>query len=350
MNEVDIQAIRLLGPNLKMWRRYVDDVLALLRSAKWQDTLRDLNSINSSIQFTMELEKSQKLPFLDLEISRNGNGEMSTKVYRKATHSGSYTHYTSEHAYSQKMSVVSSLAYRAFTYCDKQEDQEKEVELITKELMGNGYPKVGITKVVKKVREKMLLPVEQEEEFEQKKTVSIPFIEQLSYKISRVLRKFDIRTVMVPGATIRNIACLTKDKIAMEETPNCVYVIGCSECDATYVGETKRRLKNRITEHKAAVRNANDKDSALSEHAIEKLHIPDWNSIKIVSKDRDFRTRRFKEAVAIFNQKNPLNRNEGMKISETFKPLITNFKSYSIAEMQNKFRAKSKIVRFLPNW
>jgi hypothetical protein len=65
------------------------------------------------------------------------------------------------------------------------------------------------------------------------------------------------------------------------------------------LGESKRRFKARLTEHKAAVRNANTKDSALATHAIDLLHPPNWDDAQIIAKDANFRTRRMKEAVAI---------------------------------------------------
>jgi hypothetical protein len=340
--------VRLLRSNMSIWKRFVDDIFTILPNGSWQDTLRMLNSINKNIQFTMEMESEGRLPFLDLEITR-GDNKLDTKVYRKGTHSGTYLHYTSEHAHSHKMSVCDSLAYRALTYCSKEDDKKIELQLITKELMDNGYPKLKIQRSFEKTKSNLEVEGDGESTTEQK-TISIPYVEHLSYAIKRILDKHDIRTIMIPGINLRNIVCKLKDRITTEETANCIYVIGCKDCDATYVGETKRRFKNRLTEHKAAVRNANSKDSALAEHAIEKLHTPNWETPKIVSKDRDFRTRRFKEAVAIINQKNPLNRNEGMKISETFKPLITNFKDYNVNDNENKFRAKTKSVRFLPNW
>ena len=43
-----------------------------------------------------------------------------------------------------------------------------------------------------------------------------------------------------------------------------VYCIPCTECPATYVGETKSKT---VEEHKRAVRMADFKSSALAEHA-----------------------------------------------------------------------------------
>jgi hypothetical protein len=139
MSEVDTQAVRMLSPNIRIWERFVDDVFSIMKRRNWKRTLEMLNCINKDTQFTIEMEQDQKLPFLDLEFTRRGT-IIDSKVYRKPTHSGSYTFYTSEHAHSHKMSVINALAYRAMKYCNSVEKQEEELELIARELRNNGYP------------------------------------------------------------------------------------------------------------------------------------------------------------------------------------------------------------------
>jgi hypothetical protein len=49
------------------------------------DFLAHLNSFDSNLQFTMELEDSGKLPFLDILIIKN-TPSLEFSVYRKPTH------------------------------------------------------------------------------------------------------------------------------------------------------------------------------------------------------------------------------------------------------------------------
>ena len=56
--------------------------------------LSTLNEIHPSISFTMELEENGKLPFLGMEIIRNGTW-LDRKVYRKPTDTGLLLHYYS---------------------------------------------------------------------------------------------------------------------------------------------------------------------------------------------------------------------------------------------------------------
>ena len=76
------------------WKRFVDDTCtaSLLNSFH-----SHLNSIESSIEFTYEMEDQQKLPFLDLLIKHHLDGTLSTTVYRKKTHTDKQLDFQSHH-------------------------------------------------------------------------------------------------------------------------------------------------------------------------------------------------------------------------------------------------------------
>ena len=94
------EALAIESARLKpaTWLRYVDDTFVIWNEGrdKLQDFLEHLNTIRPSIQFTMELEEDGKLSFLDVLVTR-GADRLTTKVYRKATHTDRYIHFTSNH-------------------------------------------------------------------------------------------------------------------------------------------------------------------------------------------------------------------------------------------------------------
>lgn len=57
-------------------KRYVDDVVAIVKIAKLNDVINAINNICSDIPFTHELEVDGRLPFLDLLIIRNNDGSL----------------------------------------------------------------------------------------------------------------------------------------------------------------------------------------------------------------------------------------------------------------------------------
>ena len=46
-----------------------------------------------------------------------------------------------------------------------------------------------------------------------------------------------------------------------------LYKINCHDCDASYVGETGRALKTRVSEHRRAMEKRDFSASALAQHA-----------------------------------------------------------------------------------
>ena len=82
---------------VKLWRRYVDDTIVVLPKNNIGQFTNFINSVNTDIQFTCEVEQNGKLPFLDITIIRSDNGELSFDVYRKPTHTNRYLDNSSCH-------------------------------------------------------------------------------------------------------------------------------------------------------------------------------------------------------------------------------------------------------------
>ena len=77
------------------YRRYVDDIFVLFKSAEHLSKFRDYcNTCHQSMSFSFEHERNGKLSFLNVEVSRQ-EGHFVTTVYRKPTFSGVYTHFES---------------------------------------------------------------------------------------------------------------------------------------------------------------------------------------------------------------------------------------------------------------
>ena len=83
--------------NIVFWKRQMDDVFFVWRGKKedlelfvWM-----LNVKENRVQFTLEIEKDNFLPFLDVGITKS-EGKLITTVYRKPTHTQQYIHQSSE--------------------------------------------------------------------------------------------------------------------------------------------------------------------------------------------------------------------------------------------------------------
>jgi hypothetical protein len=55
------------------------------------------NNISRTVKFTLKKEKNVCIPFLDVQVSRQGE-RLIISVYRKKTDTGRYLHYESNHS------------------------------------------------------------------------------------------------------------------------------------------------------------------------------------------------------------------------------------------------------------
>ena len=113
MNWIFDQASPLLDQNT-MLIRYVD-IFCVTSNQTVFDIFRILSGIHFSIQFSKEIEQHHQLSFLDVLLTRNGN-TLQTSVYRKRTHTGLYTKWTSLCPPKFKRNLINCLLHRAYTF------------------------------------------------------------------------------------------------------------------------------------------------------------------------------------------------------------------------------------------
>ena len=90
-----------------------------------------------------------------------------------------------------------------------------------------------------------------------------------SETIAWILQPYDIRVAHKP---IRQVLTNVKDKDQPHDRQGAVYRIKCTDWQA-YIGETGRKMKTRLTEHKRATKN-----SDIRNHISEQQHKIDWDS------------------------------------------------------------------------
>ena len=120
------------------WKRYVDDVCAAVNSSLVQTLQQHLNNIEPSIQVTVERETNRKISFLDVTVCRQDNDRLSTKVYRKPTHTERYLSFHSHYPDAHKRAVVYYLTDRAKTIPSSSDQRSKEMKHVTAALVANG--------------------------------------------------------------------------------------------------------------------------------------------------------------------------------------------------------------------
>ncbi|XP_062708533.1 uncharacterized protein LOC134288261 [Aedes albopictus] len=273
----------------RIWWRYVDDVFAPVKERYLDQTLSMLNSQHNTIKFTVEKEVEGRLPFLDLLISRKEDSTLKFGIYRKPTSTDRYITSDSNHFGAQKQAAFHSMAHRLFNVPMAKEEFEEEKDRIYSAAEVNGYDKPFVDKIIRKHKRKTqrnsittLQP-----DTKEVKRVSLPFYPKITNPIKTTLHRQGLHVVHKSENTLRDLLCNLKDKVPPDEQSG-IYQIPCKDCPAVYIGQTRRKVKVRIREHKNAVVSKKSNESSVAAHTVETDHEIDWGSAKIVKTRRFF--------------------------------------------------------------
>ncbi|BHF70055.1 hypothetical protein SprV_0301310400 [Sparganum proliferum] len=130
----------------RFWMRYVDDTVVILPRDMKETFKCKLNSICPQIQFKMEEEQDGKIPFLDVQVSRQENGALQIGVFRKATDTAKILHYSSNHPLPHKRSCVRTLFLRINTHCSTEAEKLRERKSLWRLFPSNEHPRSFINK------------------------------------------------------------------------------------------------------------------------------------------------------------------------------------------------------------
>ena len=83
----------------KLWKRYVDDTLRVIRPGKVLEWSEHLMNSTGSNKFAHEEETHNSVPFLDTHIHRRDNEPVKVKIYprKTETHTNQYLFFDTHH-------------------------------------------------------------------------------------------------------------------------------------------------------------------------------------------------------------------------------------------------------------
>ena len=216
--------------------------------------------------------------------------DLSTSVYRKPTHTDSYTHYSTSAPQSTKDSLIRSLTRRAHDICSPQHLQH-ELDHIRTVLLDNGYTLSRITHVMYRTKQSIDLPASAPIQTDKHSVkVFIPYYPHVNKQISSILQRHSVSSVCASNKNLRDLLASTKSRQPASQTSNVIYRIPCKDCSATYCGQTSRPLHKRIAEHERYTRPAYShstdlqQSSAIAQHAHASGHEIDFSSAVILAK------------------------------------------------------------------
>jgi len=214
------------------------------------------------------------------------------------------------------------------------EFHQKNFELIIKILLENDYPLSFIFNMISS-RIKVLINdkiIKQkintaENGSNRKIWFTIPFIKSITERFKSITNGAVSRLSyfsMNKCGFIKHSGFIKvqKDLLPKLSKMNVVYKISCKNCEASYVGQTCRQLKTRISEHKNHILR-NMSTHSVTEHRLQFNHDFDWEDVEILDMERNFNKRLISEMINIKCQKNGINLKTDIEIVLIFLILVT---------------------------
>ena len=187
---------------------------------------------------------------------------------------------------------------------------KQEQHHITKVLQSNGYIKQFIDKTqrqwhFKQQNKNNNQPAEKEPE--PVRRINLLYIQGLSEQLQRTLSQHNIKSTFYTATTLRKILPSPKDLIPTEKKHNIIYKLDCKDCDAVYIGESKRPYQTRIGEHISAVQKADTRRYETADHSWKFNHDFNWTENKILGHELNTTTRKIKETIHSIKTENCIN-------------------------------------------
>lgn len=259
----------------RFWRRYVDDVVAIVKKNKLDETLNHLNNFSPHLQYTCEVENDGKLPFLDIIISREAD-KLDFNIYRKPTSTSRLIPIESNHHPSQKYAAFNSMVHRLVNFPLSKESYTTELAHIKNMAKINGYTDDSIDILVKRHTHRLnlkntttLTPISDD-----RKWCSFTYCPDNFHSFQKIFKKENIS--LAPSSRknkIRNLLGSVKDQpLPIEKSGIYIAKCGTKNCKAEYIGQTKRNVKVRSREHLYYIKCEEGWRSGITDHILSTGH------------------------------------------------------------------------------
>ena len=195
LEDMENQIIPTLKFPIPFFYRYVDDCLTAIPKGQENYILDQFHKYHNKIKFTIEIEKDNQINFLDMTL-HHIDSKIETEWYTKATWSGRYLNFFSNHAMSQKKSVIIGIADRAIKLSDPH-FRTKTIKKAKDILLKNSYPIRLINSIfTARLQKNNILSQNNAQTVNPQNKINnyltLPYINRLSENIQKTFRKHNI--------------------------------------------------------------------------------------------------------------------------------------------------------------
>ena len=349
----------------KKLHNFVNEINTIHPNIKFTMSHTTVQNVEQDVNNQCSCEKKTSIPYLDTSCSIK-EGQIILDLHRKPTDRNQYLLTSSCHPATCVENIPYSLALRITRICTENDTREKRYSELKELLMNREYNERIIDAAINKARKIPRLEAIQHkppQPTNRRPVFVVPYDPRLppltsitkkhwrsmrnqdpylaevfpeppliAYKRQKNIKDYMIRAKVAPQTSGRPkrlvtgmkncgkqcAACpfINKRKFISNKnmkwklnkqmdcnTSNIVYMIECNKCNERYIGETKRKLKERLDEHRKYVRN--DVQNATGEHFNKPGHSESNMNITAIEKvkvnDPNYRKEREQFYIRLFN-------------------------------------------------
>ena len=247
-------------------------------------------------------------------------------------HIRGYLNFDSWHPVCHKRGTILSLIDRAFLLTNPKYHQ-KNIEFVVNTLLNNDYPLNYIFKIIND-RLKILMTKKQNLQLSTCNDAptnrddilyfNIPYFLNISDKFKHIMKNTNITMSYTGMAKLNRFIKVQKDKLTTNQLSNVIYKIPCADCDASYVGQTRRLLSTRLKEHRSHISRNTSQKSVITNHRLMG-HEFKWEEVEVLDREPVLNKRLTSEMIFIKRQKNSLNlQSDTDNLNTVYLPLLEN--------------------------
>lgn len=308
MNDLENHTLRKLPFIVPFYKRYVDDIIAVIPATETQNILDHFNkydNVHKKLKFTMEIENNKSINFLDFTLKRDNSGNIWTKWYQKDIASGRYLNFESCNPTTHKRNVVTAMTDRAITFTHPK-DREESLNKVRGLLNENGYPNEFVQDIITK-RVDRFYNGKTTEEKPKVRRIASPYVPGLTERINKVLQGHQMNLASKSSNNIGNLYTRVKYTIPKNEKSKIVYEVKCL-CGKKYVGNTKQLAKTRFSKHRSDCNLKKTKETTgLTMHSVRENHNFDFDRFTILDHVPSYFQRQIAEKMHIAKTPNNVN-------------------------------------------
>jgi len=204
----------------------------------------------------------------------------------------------SYHPISHKRGIIYGMVDKTILLSHPHFHQKNLIETV-KVLLNNSYP---LSFIFNTIRSRILLHSKKEfltvfnnttdnivDLTSEKKFFTIPYLNSISESFIPIIKKYGYDIAFTIPHTLNTFIKCGKDSLDPMSHLGVVYKITCHDCNASYVGQTKKQLRTRIKEHVSDINKKNGSPSVISEHRLNFNHEFEWENIKIMDNEQSYK-------------------------------------------------------------